>query len=645
MGGQRDESGCLHGRAEGAEDPFGDEQRVQVLATLSFAEAKANAALLGPPGVGKTHIAVALAVASCRAGSGALTYQLRDPQNTSTLQIDAATKAVTRRAFDPYGAPRGPSPAAWSDNRGYLGKPLDAASGLNLLGARNYDASLGRFLSVDPVLIAGDPDQMGGYTYANNDPINQMDPDGLWPVPIPLPKLPSWNSVRSSVGKAVAGFVDEKIGWIHENNFYAAGNNTLAGVNGAIGKQTGVQVFPGITPMQASPTPMADFFGIPTNDPAYTVGRVTAVVASVFTGGVGIVQVAAKGIKAATAGVKNAGGIKNALTKLLPTKGSPKPGGGGRPTSGPQAPKTSPADPKAPATPTARPTSPAEPVGGSCSFTPDAPVLMADGSTKAISSIKSGDQVQAADQWTGTDKGGRKVTATWAHNDNNLVDLRLKAGGVTSTVKTTANHPFWDKTAHKWVPAGELVPGHSLTTDKGESVTVTAVRAVRGEARMYNLTVAELHTYYVLAGGVPILVHNSCGPDNTVTVYRAQTSHPDSQRLAVDDSGNVSISGDGYLYLNMSGDIRHSLGFRGGRSDIVAFDIPSDYANRITSSVAPQRKPRGWPGSPRDWNRYVSSSVQKSDEPGLYGIPGSMLDELEGMIIPGSGRIIAGGGS
>lgn len=45
-----------------------DPRKIKDLATLSFVEAKANAALLGPPGVGKTHIAIALAVAACRAG-------------------------------------------------------------------------------------------------------------------------------------------------------------------------------------------------------------------------------------------------------------------------------------------------------------------------------------------------------------------------------------------------------------------------------------------------------------------------------------------------------------------------------------------------------------------------------------------------
>lgn len=45
-----------------------DARKVRDLATLAFVEANANVALLGPPGVGKTHLAVALAIAACQAG-------------------------------------------------------------------------------------------------------------------------------------------------------------------------------------------------------------------------------------------------------------------------------------------------------------------------------------------------------------------------------------------------------------------------------------------------------------------------------------------------------------------------------------------------------------------------------------------------
>ena len=42
-----------------------DVRKIKDLATLDFATQAANIALLGPPGTGKTHLAVALAVAAC----------------------------------------------------------------------------------------------------------------------------------------------------------------------------------------------------------------------------------------------------------------------------------------------------------------------------------------------------------------------------------------------------------------------------------------------------------------------------------------------------------------------------------------------------------------------------------------------------
>ncbi|MER7757196.1 polymorphic toxin-type HINT domain-containing protein [Kitasatospora sp. NPDC097643] len=135
---------------------------------------------------------------------------------------------------------------------------------------------------------------------------------------------------------------------------------------------------------------------------------------------------------------------------------------------------------------------------------------MADGSTKPIGDIKVGDRVESADQGTATDQGGRTVIAQLVHDDEDLINLEVTADGVSSTIKTTSNHPFWDETDHAWVPASKLIAGHALKTDTDERILVAAVNSVRGHAQMYNLTVAQLHTYYVIAGATPVLVHNEC---------------------------------------------------------------------------------------------------------------------------------------
>ncbi|MCD1573379.1 RHS repeat-associated core domain-containing protein, partial [Agromyces mediolanus] len=44
------------------------------------------------------------------------------------------------------------------------------------------DETLGRFLSVDPLLDLADPQQWNGYAYANNNPTSMSDPSGLAPI-------------------------------------------------------------------------------------------------------------------------------------------------------------------------------------------------------------------------------------------------------------------------------------------------------------------------------------------------------------------------------------------------------------------------------------------------------------------------------
>lgn len=153
---------------------------------------------------------------------------------------------------------------------------------------------------------------------------------------------------------------------------------------------------------------------------------------------------------------------------------------------------------------------------GNNSFAPGTQVLMADGSTKAIDKVEPGDLVLATDPVTG-ETGAREVVATIVgQGRKDLVDLTLDIdetrGEQTGKITATANHPF-RVTARGWVNAVDLRISDGLATQHADAVTILAVTTHRQYAQVYNLTVAGLHTYYVMAGSTPVLVHNApCTP-------------------------------------------------------------------------------------------------------------------------------------
>lgn len=92
----------------------------------------------------------------------------------------AAGQSVTRRKSDPYGNPRGAEPGSWPGSRTFLGTGIDDTNtALTHIGAREYESTTGRFISVDPIIDITDPMQMNGYTYSNGNPITYSDPTGL----------------------------------------------------------------------------------------------------------------------------------------------------------------------------------------------------------------------------------------------------------------------------------------------------------------------------------------------------------------------------------------------------------------------------------------------------------------------------------
>jgi RHS repeat-associated protein len=113
-----------------------------------------------------------------RQGHGPLTWLVSDHQNTAQTAVNSGTLAATLRRQLPFGGPRGGA-STFPGESGFVGGTQDASTGLTHLGAREYDPDTGRFISVDPVLDSGDPQQMNGYTYSGNSPITKSDPSGL----------------------------------------------------------------------------------------------------------------------------------------------------------------------------------------------------------------------------------------------------------------------------------------------------------------------------------------------------------------------------------------------------------------------------------------------------------------------------------
>ncbi|MET8088465.1 RHS repeat-associated core domain-containing protein [Micromonospora sp. NPDC005237] len=116
-----------------------------------------------------------------RTSTDGLTWMAANHHGTSEIAINAVTLAANRRRLTPFGEDRSASPPAWPDNKGIVGGTKDP-TGYTHLGAREYDPSIGRFLSTDPLVDFGNPQTLHGYAYANNSPITYSDPDGLMQV-------------------------------------------------------------------------------------------------------------------------------------------------------------------------------------------------------------------------------------------------------------------------------------------------------------------------------------------------------------------------------------------------------------------------------------------------------------------------------
>jgi RHS repeat-associated protein len=114
--------------------------------------------------------------------TGAPVYRMTDPLGSSVGTL-SSTGALTGGIQDyaPFGELFNGS--STTDPYKFTGKERDTESGNDYFEARYFGSSMGRFMSPDPLLNSGHPDNpqtWNRYAYAGNNPLRYIDPTGLF---------------------------------------------------------------------------------------------------------------------------------------------------------------------------------------------------------------------------------------------------------------------------------------------------------------------------------------------------------------------------------------------------------------------------------------------------------------------------------
>jgi hypothetical protein len=138
------------------------------------------------------------------------------------------------------------------------------------------------------------------------------------------------------------------------------------------------------------------------------------------------------------------------------------------------------------------------------SFAAGTLVLMADGTKKPIEQLKPGDMVMAGDPESGIERPEPVQRVIVGHGLKHLYDIQV----ADEMIEATYNHPFWVIETQSYVWAQDLVPGQHMLLADGRAPPITAISHHDEITTVYNLSIEDIHTFYV--GQNAVLVHN-CG--------------------------------------------------------------------------------------------------------------------------------------
>jgi RHS repeat-associated protein len=128
--------------------------------------------------LGSSRVAMRQSAAS---GDGEVSYLHTDHLGTVSAVTDDNGDEIARTLNLPFGEVRWQSGASPTDYS-FTGQKLDASTGLHCYGARYYSSAVGRFTSSDTVVPGVSPQALNHYSYAYNNPLVYSDPSGHAPV-------------------------------------------------------------------------------------------------------------------------------------------------------------------------------------------------------------------------------------------------------------------------------------------------------------------------------------------------------------------------------------------------------------------------------------------------------------------------------
>jgi RHS repeat-associated protein len=432
--------------------------------------------------------------------NGTLSYLLSDVLGSSTIALTSTGSTQAVQLFAPYGAVRysqGTMPTTYN----FTGQRLDSQTGLLYYNFRYYDPVSGRFVRADTTQTnAGGMDP---YAYVGNNPEGRTDPTGhCWPWCTML--------IGAVIGAAV-NVATTVVTSAIQGKAPSGGELLQAAATGAV---TGA--ITGLLGPEAGPLAHVAV-GALANGAGQAVGNLMAgkplmsgvgeaVVTGALTGG--LVEGAGALLKGV--GSKVLSSVEEDVSSHLNLEGT------------------------------------------TCSFTPQTVVATRQGK-QAIGKVQVGERVLAYNPKTGKMEL-EPILHVWIHSDNDLIDLTLTTttkepdGKVMKTselIHTNQKHPFFT-IEHGFLPVGQIKLGMHVLRADGRIGVVTGWKVVPGTKTMYNLEVAQDHTFTVGAG--QWVVHNECDFASLADEY-AKSLHKAAFRdthsttavaFAQDQEGNVT---------------------------------------------------------------------------------------------------------